>query len=194
MIRKQILIGLVLAAGFLFFGAHITQAATYTWDGGGDKVTWTDCKNWAEFGASCTGANAYPGATTTDDIVIQTQTGGGDITVRATSSLPNIGSVTLGGAGGTGGGPTLIIGNGISFIASTTVSVIGTSTLKLGDSTWGSAILYLENGVNNATPLSIGANASFVAATGTAVFNGDKGGVDDINILVATTTYYNLTF
>ena len=190
MSRKYfVILGLFLAAGFLFLNVNVTNAYTYTWTGGGDRVTWTDPANWGN-----AGIDNYPGASTTDDVTIGEQTagatGGGNVVVRATTTLAgSLGSLTI-GTGGTDGGPMLILANGITLRASTTVRLVGTSTLKLGDSTYGSGTLQLNNANTNAVPFQFGTTTTaFTAATGTVTFTGTGGG-----IVVATTTYYNLTF
>ena len=181
MSRKHfIILGLFLVAVFLLFNASGTEAAAtaYTWTGAGNAATWTDPGNWSpNFGG-------YPGATTTDSVTIATQTPGGDITVRATTTPTGVlDTLVLGGSGSTGGGPTLILGNGAIVSVSTSATVIGTSTLKLGDAAWGSGTLTLTGG---GTPLVL-PEASLMAATGTVSFTGTTA------VTVATTTYYNLT-
>ncbi|KKT17262.1 MAG: hypothetical protein UV98_C0013G0004 [Parcubacteria group bacterium GW2011_GWB1_43_6] len=190
MSRKYfVILGLFLAAGFLFLNVNVTNAYTYTWTGGGDRISWTDPANWGN-----TGVSNYPGASTTDDVTIGEQTagatGGGNVVVRATTTLAgSLGSLTI-GTGGSDGGPMLILANGVTLRASTTVRLVGTSTLKLGDSTYGSGTLQLSNATTNAVPFQFGTTTTaFTAATGTVTFTGTGG-----NIVVATTTYYNLTF
>jgi len=171
-----LILGLFLAAGFLFLNSSTVNAQTaYTWIGDGNAVTWTDPGNWSpNFGG-------YPGATTTDSVTIATQTPGGDITVRATTTPTGVlDTLVLGGSGSTGGGPTLILGNGAIVSVSTSATVIGTSTLKLGDAAWGSGTLTLTGG---GTPLVL-PEASLMAATGTVSFTGTTA------VTVATTTYY----
>jgi hypothetical protein len=185
-----LVLGLFLIAGFLFLNTTVTSAYTYTWTGGGDRGTWTDPGNWGN-----TGVGNYPGASTTDSVIIGAQTmgvTGGFSVVRATTTLAgSLDSITLGVFNQ--GGPTLILGNDITISASTTVVVVGTSTLKLGDGTWGSGALKLANGANNAIPLSIGGNATFTAATGTVTYTGGwNGGAPGNIIFIATTTFYTL--
>ena len=189
MSRKYFLIlGLFLAAGFLFLNTNTANAylTTATWTGGGDKTTWTDPGNWDN---TCSGC--YPGASTTDTIIIGAHKVGvtGDVVVRATTTLVgSISSLTLGVVNT--GGPRLIIGNGAVIAASTTVKLVATSTLFLGDATWGSGTLKFNNADTNAVPFQFGTTTTaFTAATGTVTFTGTGGG-----IVVATTTYYNLTF
>ena len=188
MSRKHfIVLGLFLAVGFLFLSASTVKAATYTWTGDGDGHTWTDGPNWGVG----SGPNAYPGATSTDDVIIGLSTGNVVPTIYATTSLGfGLTSLTLGDAGK---GPVLVIGNGATLNASTTVMVVGTSTLKLGDATWGSGTLRLGNGASGATPLSIGSSATFVTSTSTVTYTAAfNGGAPGSSIFIATTTYYNL--
>lgn len=183
MFKKFLFLGIFLVAGFLFIN---NANAAWTWTGGGDATTWTDRSNW---GATCAGC--YPGATSTGDgVTVSAITNA--TTIYATSTLYGLGNITL--QSGTGGSPTLVIGNGKTFNASTSVILISaTSTLKGGDATWGSGTLWLGNGANNATPLSIGGTATFTAATGTVTFAGALNGAKPGNtVLIATTTYYTL--
>lgn len=179
-----VIFGLFLAVSVFVSSAGIVGAYTTTavWTGGGDGVTWTDPGNWGN-----TSSNAYPGASTTDAVLISTQTPTGDIIVRATSTLPgSLSTLTLGAANT--GGPTLILGNGATISASTSVILVSTSTLKLGDSTWGSGNLTFANGNDSAIPFRFGTTTTaFSAATGTVTFTGTGS-----NIVIATTTYYNL--
>ncbi|MBI2635395.1 MAG: peptidoglycan-binding protein [Parcubacteria group bacterium] len=175
-----VILGLFLVAGFLFLNTASVNAETWTWDGGGDKQTWTDSKNW---GLSVdAGANQYPGATSTPDVVIIANTPG--LMVYATTTL-NYGVNTL-RLGAANIGWTLVVGNA-NFGASSTVSVIGTSTLKLATSTYGAGTLNLGQ-TGAGAPLELPATATFTAATGTVAYIG--GGTADI--IVATTTFYNL--
>lgn len=190
MSRKYfVILGLFLAAGFLFLNVNVTNAYTATWTGGGDRITWTDPANWGN-----TGVNNFPGASTTDSVTILMQTsgatGGGNVVIRATSTLDGttlwLSSLTLGGANT--GGPTLILGNGLTLSASTSVTLVGTSTIRLGDSTWGSGNLTFANGGSNPNPFRFATTTSaFYAATGTVTFSSAA------TTTVATTTYYNLT-
>ena len=183
MSRKYfVILGLSLAVGFLFLNTSAVKAETWTWTGGGDKQTWTDAANWGLSGSSPSAAS-YPGATTTADVVITANTPG--LTVYATTSPAyGINSLTLGAADI---GWTLYIG-GVNFGASSTVSVIGTSTLKLATSTYGAGTLNLGQTTGGA-PLNLVSTAIFTAATGTVAYIG--GGT--AAIYVATTTFYNLT-
>ncbi|HEY4495088.1 MAG TPA: peptidoglycan-binding domain-containing protein [Candidatus Paceibacterota bacterium] len=191
MSRKYFLIlGLFLVAGFLFLNVNIVKAAPFIWTGGGDRLTWTDPANWGN-----TGVNNFPGATTTDSVTIIMQTagatGGGNVVIRATSTLDGttlwLSSVAIGAAGDTGG-PTLILGKDLTLSASTSVTLVGTSTLRLGDATWGSGNLTFANGGDNPNPFRFATTTSaFYAATGTVTFSSAA------TTTVATTTYYNLT-
>ncbi len=188
MSRKYfILLGLFLATGFLFLNASTVNATYFWWDGGGDGVTWTDPLNWGN-------DSNYPGKTVTDQAVIATSTAGGNVTVRATSTLAgSLEYLQLGyNAGGYKSGATLILGKDATIAASSSIILVGTSTLKLGDSTWGSGTIIFATSSLNAIPFKLStttADTFFYAATGTVTFTGTGGG-----IVVATTTYYNLTF
>ncbi len=174
-----IVFGLFLAAGFLF-SINSAKAETWTWTGGGDKQTWTDAGNWGL--SANAGANQYPGATSTADVVITANTVG--LRVYATSTL-NYGVNTL-VLGAANVGWTLYIG-GVNFGASSTISVIGTSTLALATSTYGAGTLNLGQ-VAAGAPLTLPATATFTAATGTVAYIGTS----PTGIIVATTTFYNL--
>ena len=188
MLKKHfIVLGLFLVVGFLFLNINSASAAYFWWDGGGDGVTWTDPLNW--------GANSsYPGASVTDQVVIATSTAGGNVTVRATSTLAgSLEYLQLGyNAGGYKSGATLILGKEATIAASSSIILMGTSTLKLGDESWGSGTVIFATSSANAIPFKLStttADAFFYAATGTVKFTGTGGG-----IVVATTSYYNLTF
>src|SRR3989344_1934714 len=191
-----IVLGLLLAAGFLFLNSGNASATSYTWTGGGDATTWTDPLNWNQPATRFGGFYPYPGATSTaDTVTISSKSNAGDFVVRATTTpAGTVKSLVVGGApGGSNGAAQLIIGNGITLSASTTVSIVSTSTIKMGDATWGSGTLRLTNGVNNSIPLTIGGNATFTAdttATGTVSYisNGTAGNT----ILIASTTFYTL--
>lgn len=185
MSKKFLVLGFFLVAGFLFFHAPSAQAVAYSWTGGGDGATWTDPKNW---GGDGTVINAYPGgaydsASVTIDGTASTSVGHIQ-TVVATSTVPSgITTLTI------TNGFTLVIGNGATLLASSTVAVTGTSTLKMGNSTWGSGTLQLNMSGTNNQPLVIESGAAFTAgatATGTVMYAG-TGGVN-----IASTTYYNL--
>src|SRR3989338_3239257 len=101
-----VILGLFLATGFLFLNVNVTSAYDAIWTGGGDRLTWTDPANWGN-----TGVNNFPGASTTDSVTIIMQTagatGGGNVVIRATSTLDGttlwLSSVAIGAAGDTGG-------------------------------------------------------------------------------------------
>lgn len=186
MSRKYfILLGLFLVAGFLFLNVNAVNAALFFWDGGGDGTTWTDPNNWV-------GNSNYPGKTITDQVVIASSTTGGQVTVRATSTLAgSLEYVQLGAVSTSFGSnaATLILGNDATVAASSSVILIGTSTLRLGDSSWGSGTLLLSTSTPNANPIKFGTTTTaFYSATGTVTFTGTGG-----DIVIATTTYYNLT-
>lgn len=169
-----IVLGLLLVAGFLFFNVNSVFAITYSWSGGGDGMTWTDPANW--------GTTLYPGQNANDDVIIATSTSAtGAHAVHATSTIAR-GVNTL----QIKNGWTLYIG-GTALGASSTVSVLGTSTLKLSTSTQGAGTLNLAQ-TDAGAPLTLVSTATFTPATGTVAYIG--GGTADI--LVATTTFYNL--
>jgi len=181
--KRIVILGLFLAAGFLFFSVSTVKAVTYTWNGAGDAKTWTDPGNWGN-----TTSGSYAGATTTDAVTIAPTA---STTIYATSTLAGgLSTLTLGGGAG-GNGPTLIIGNNTIVSASSTVAVVGTSTLQLSDSNksgiYGSGTLKLAQTAAGA-PLNLAPTAHFTPATGTVAYIG--GGTADI--YVATTTFYNL--
>ncbi|MFH1393044.1 MAG: peptidoglycan-binding domain-containing protein [Patescibacteria group bacterium] len=178
MSRKYfVILGLFLVAGFLFFNVSSAQAIIRSWNGGGDAHTWTDPLNWG--GVS---NGSYPGEIATDDVIIASSTSSlGPLFVYATSTTP-FGVNTL----QIQNGWTLYIG-GANLGASSTVSVIGTSTLALATSTYGSGTLTLGQTAAG-TPLTKSATATFTAATGTVAYIG--GGTGEV--VVASTTFYNL--
>ena len=181
MSKKYFLVlGLFLAAGFLFLNIYSAKAETWTWTSGGDKQTWTDAGNWGL--SANAGANQYPGATSTPDVVIIANTQG--LMVYATTTL-NYGVNTL-RLGAANIGWTLVVGNA-NFGASSTVSIIGTSIWKLATSTQGAGTLNLAQ-TDEGAPLMLPATATFTPATGTVAYIG--GGTAAIT--VATTTFYNL--
>ena len=185
MLSKRIFIlGLFLVMGFLLFSVSAVKAETWTWTGSGDGQTWTDAKNWG-LNSAASSIVSYPGATSTVDVVI-----GGTAavpvgpTVYATTTLAyGINTLTLGAANV---GPKLYIG--ASFGASSTISILATSTLTLATSTYGAGTLNLGQTAAGA-PLNLASTATFTAATGTVAYIG--GGTAEI--IVATTTFYNLT-
>lgn len=188
-----IVLGLFLAAGFLFSGAMIVKAETWTWTGGGDAHTWTDAKNWGLNVAAT--ANSYPGATTTADVVIASNAR--VIATTTISTTGGLGSLTLGAAAT---GVSLNIAGDATIYASSTVSLLGTSTLAFGDNTYtttvggtslalgaGNLYLGLYNVATTSYPLSIGQLATFTAGTSTVTYAGVG------RAYIATTTYYNLS-
>ena len=195
-----VILGLILAAGFLFLNVSVVSATSYTWTGGGDATTWTDPLNWSGQAATRFGGfYPYPGATSTaDTVTIASKTNAGAFVVRATTTpAGTMNSLVIGGApGSSNGAAQLIIGNGITLGASSTVSIVSTSTLTMGDATWGSGTLRLTNGANNSIPLTIGGNATFTAdttATGTVTYAGGwNDGKPGNTILIASTTFYTL--
>ncbi len=181
-----VVIGLFLAAGFLFLNVSGVQAVdTWTWTGGGDGHTWTDPANWG-LAAGYSALTQYPGATSTVNVVIgATVAVPAGPTVYATTTLAyGVNTLTLGAANV---GPKLYIG-GVNFGASSTISILATSTLALATSTYGAGTLNLGQTAAGA-PLNLASTATFTASTGTVAYIG--GGT--ANIIVATTTFYNLT-
>ncbi len=178
MLRKHfVIIGLFLVAGFLFVNVPSANAIIRSWSGAGDGVTWTDPLNWG--GASNL---KYPGEDATDNVVIATSTSStGPHFVYATSTIA-FGVNTL----QIQNGWTLYIG-GTNLGASSTVSIVGTSTLALATSTYGAGTLNLGQ-TDAGAPLTIGVGGTFTPATGTVAYIG--GGTGEV--VVATTTFYNL--
>ncbi|MDO8676853.1 MAG: peptidoglycan-binding domain-containing protein [Candidatus Azambacteria bacterium] len=175
--KRFIFLGLFLAAGFLFFNVPSARAITRNWNGGGDGVTWTDRANWG--GASNL---LYPGQNAADDVIIASSTSAlGPLSVYATSTIA-FGVNTL----QVQNGWKLYIGGTLG--ASSTVSIMGTSTLALATTTFGAGTLNLGQ-TDAGAPLMLPATATFTPATGTVAYIG--GGT--ANITVATTTFYNLT-
>src|SRR3989344_2563750 len=121
MLRKHlVIVGLFLAVGVLFFNVSSANAIIRSWNGAGDGMTWTDPLNWGGVSNA-----AYPGELAPDDAVIASSTSNlGPLGVNATSTIP-FGVNTLQILNGW----TLFIG-GTSLGASSTVSIVGTSTLK----------------------------------------------------------------
>ncbi len=195
MTRKYfVILGLILVSGFLFLNATVVKAETWTWTGAGDTHTWTDPANWGM--GALAGPNSYPGATTTADVVI-----GGGARVIATTTINTtgfVGSLTLGSGAGNNSASILTIAKGATIYASSTVSLISTSTLAFGDTTTNTnagGVLNLGSGNltlggwsgASSTPLTVGALATFSAGTSTVTYAGSS------NLYIATTTFYNLT-
>lgn len=189
--KYLVVIGLFLAAGFLFFNAYPALAETWTWTGTGDTHTWTDPANWGM--GILAGPNSYPGATTTADVVI-----GADARVIATTTINTTGFIQSLILGTGSAGSILTVAKGATIYASTTVSLLGTSTLAFGDTTTNTnAGVALGLGSGNltlggwsgasSTPLTIGSLATFTAGTSTVTYAGSS------NLYIATTTFYNLT-
>ncbi len=196
MLSKRILIlGLFLAAGFLFLNISAVKAETWTWTGGGDTHTWTDPANWG-LDAAHSSLTQYPGATTTADVVIAANAR--VIATTTISTTGGLGSLTLGAAAT---GVSLTIAGNATIYASSTISLLSTSTLVFGDSTSninlggqaalglgaGNLYLGLYNVATTSLPLSVGQLATFLAGTSTVTY----AGVGKAHI--ATTTYYNLS-
>ena len=191
---------IVFVACFVFFALFVftgkkAEAAcalypavstTYTWDGGGDGMTWSDPLNW-------TANSGYPGDTANnrDSVIIN-----GAYTVRATTTLT---TKCYTGADSKGevstvaldGGATLILGELVYLQVETAINVQGNSTLKLGDSSWGSGFLTVGNGQSDpAYPFTIAPGSTFDPATGTVKYFASPA---SNNLVIATTTYYFLS-
>jgi hypothetical protein len=189
--KKFFILGLFLAAGFLFLNISAVKAETWTWTGAGDAHSWTDTKNWGLIGTSHGDLTKnFPGATTSATVVI-----GGAVRVVATTSVA-IDSLTLGAANS---GSVLTFAKGATLTASSTIIVNGISTLAFGNNdadtnvkggalSLGSGNLSLHLGNDNAVPLMMASSTNFVAGTSTVTYAGSGR-----NIVVATTTYYNLS-
>jgi len=123
------IIGLFLFLSLFLFAPFFVanaQAATVTWDGGGDGSTWSDAANWD--------TNSVPGAD--DDVVISTAT-----TVNITGTT-TINSLAIGSPGGgvasvlnfgydaiTGGALVIDDGNATVYVGASVTHTAGTTSV-----------------------------------------------------------------